>query len=61
MDAQQKRAPGPRGLVALAYSSGSNRPQRPYRKYGEGQSLPGPLFDAFVIGTFIVLVVGYYS
>lgn len=47
--------------MALAYSSGSNRPQRPYRKYGEGQSVPGPLFDLFVVGSFLVLVIGYYA
>ncbi len=56
-----KHAPGMRGLVALAYTNGSTRPRRPYRRYDEGRSVPGPLFDVFVIGSFLVLVIGYFA
>jgi hypothetical protein len=51
-----KRVPGMRGLVALAYANGSN----PKWKRPQEQSVPGPLFDAFVIGIFLVLAIGYF-
>ncbi len=46
-----------RGLVALAYANGST----PKWKRQQEQSVPGPLFDAFVIGTFLVLLIGYFA
>lgn len=48
-----KRALGMRRLVALAYA---NESTPKWRK--EKQSLPGPLFDAVVIGLFLVLGIG---
>jgi hypothetical protein len=52
-----KRAPGFPGIVSLAYD---NR-RTPTWKKREQSSVPGPLFDIFVIGTFLVLVIGYFT
>jgi hypothetical protein len=52
-----KRVPGMRGLVALAYANGSN----PNRKRQEKPSVPGWPFDAFVIGIFLILAIGYFA
>ena len=46
-----------RGLVALAYANGNN----PNGKRQEKPSIPGWPFDAFVIGTFLVLAIGYFT
>ena len=55
MDPAPKRAPGMRRLVALAYANGGTPKRRPYRRYDEKQSIPGPLFDIAVIGLFLLL------
>ena len=52
-----KRALGLREIVSLAYANNQGNPKW---KRQEKRSVPGPLFDAFVIGTFLVLVIGYY-
>ena len=54
----QKRAPGPRSIVSLAYATNRSTPS--YRRRAESWSVPGPAVDVFVIGTFLVLVIGYY-
>ena len=48
-----KRALGMRRLVALAYARESTPKWRQ-----EKQALPGPLFDAVVVGLFLVLGIG---
>jgi hypothetical protein len=55
MDPAPKLAPRMRRLVALAYTNGSTPKRRPYRRYDEKQSIPGPLFDIAVVGMFLIL------
>jgi hypothetical protein len=51
-----KPAPELRVLVIHEHRTAST----PERRVQKKRSVPGPLFDAFVIGTFLVLVIGYY-
>lgn len=53
-----KRARSPREIVSLAYATNPSTPT--YRRRAEQSSVPGPLFDVCVVGTFLVLVLGYY-
>ena len=55
MDPAPKRASGMRRLVALAYANGGPPKRRPYRRYDERRSIPGPLFDIAVFGLFFIL------
>jgi hypothetical protein len=54
MDEQQAVRTGMRKLVALAYAPPVPRPKS-YRRVG---ALPGPVFDAAVLGLFMVLGLG---
>ena len=56
-----KRTPGMRGIVSLAYDTRRTSKRSPYRRYDEGQSVPGPLFDVFVIGFFVVSLICYLA
>lgn len=50
-----------RGIVSLAYDTRRTSKRSPYRRYDEGQSVPGPLFDVFVIGFFVVSLICYLA
>jgi hypothetical protein len=50
------RSSGARGLVALAYAT---RSTPKWKRQYEKQALPGPLFDAVVLGLFLVFGAAY--